>query len=134
MQLPAETGVSTDVMNSRERQPLWDLLGHTPPVRASEGFCDQVALKARSIRQHRGSPILSLTAAAAAVLVVGIGAAIFLLPSEPRLADMTLPASESEAATGHAEEFEKIVLMDELLAVNDPAQLDDEAFDRLLFR
>lgn len=120
-------------MNFRERQPLWDLLAHATPVRASEGFCDRVALKVQSTPQHRASPILSLTAAAAAVLVLGIGAAIFLLPSESHWADAGL-APESDLVASHDEEFEKIVLMDELLAVNDPAQLDDEAFDRLLFR
>ena len=79
-----------------------------------------------AVRQHSKSPALSLSAAAAALLVLGIATAV-----------LVIPAQRSELFAGQescTEEFEKIVMIDELLAVNDPTQLDDEAVAKLLFR
>jgi hypothetical protein len=122
-------------MKARKRQRLFDLLAYASCRRASAEFCHNVTSRAQAVRQHSSSPALSFSAVAAALLVLGIGAAVLLLPSPPTMADRSAPRhANSLGQESCTEEFEKIVLMDELLAVNDPAQLDDEAFAKLLFR
>jgi hypothetical protein len=121
-------------MKARKRQSLWDLLACASRVRVTEGFCQEVTLRARSIRQHSASPTLSAVSAAAALLVLGIAATVLLWPAPPQFVDGTASGSqESSGQESCTDEFETVVLMDELLAVNDPTQLDDEALAKLMF-
>lgn len=119
-------------MNARKRQSLRDLLACASRVQASPGFCQKVTLRARQTGQYqphsvRSSPILSLSSVAAAAIVLLLSVAVLLRPSRDG-------AESAFAQDSRTEEFEGIVLRDELLALNDPAQLDEEAFAHLLFR
>jgi len=134
-------------MSRIRRQSLWDLLGHASQRRASDSFAQTVAQRATRVRQQEGHPFLApLAALGAAAALAAVMAAVFALrttPAPPVAHEAATPSSRNVAAEGRSEEsfpsepataeFQEIVLMNELLAVNDPEQLDDEALAELLF-
>lgn len=125
-------------MAPRKPQSLSHLLGFASRTQVSEDFCARVSQRARGLRQHSGTPFLfTPVASAACLLVLAIATAVLLLPGRTFLAkseSQTAALSSSAKPDAWTEEFETIVLMDQLLAVNDPTELNDEEFARLLFR
>jgi|GEM_PF-5267727 len=122
------------------RDPIWKMLRHASRTEAGPFFArDTVrAIRLAEEEADRGwvSRVMRLLltppavggALATAILVAGF----FLFPEAPSQSPALRTVAQEEAFDA-AEEWEEITYFGELVAVNDPADLTDEALVDLLF-
>jgi hypothetical protein len=133
---------STPPVTPPEQDALWDLLGSVPPPPAPDGFARNTVLQVRldPSRTRAGGSLpvwwtwfrgfRGLAGAACALLAL---TALVLRPPAPPTSGTGPDSYPEEHAAILAEELHLMTYVDELLAVPDPALLDDDGLAELLF-
>lgn len=134
-----------------QNDPVWNLLKRSPKREASGAFVQNTLRRIRqleggqesafqaSFAQFLGRP--AVLAPVAALIVAIAAAAVLLRPAnqgetivkveDSAPAEVIVPIVEDSDLL--ADELEAMLLVDELVAVNDPYELDDAAIAELLF-
>ncbi|MEM7012146.1 MAG: hypothetical protein AAF585_11740 [Verrucomicrobiota bacterium] len=129
-------------MEFDEKDPVWNLLDHASTKKASGAFVQNTVRAVRQLgddsQQKRASwfevlfakPVLIGVGAAAAVAV-----AFVMLSGDPTFDEVAnqIEVEDEPVEAVYTEEFEVVSYVNELLAVNDPSELDDLALAEVLF-
>lgn len=132
-------------MEFTDKDPVWQLLKKAKPKKASGAFVQNVSRAVRQLGDEApkrswleiffSKPMLATAAACAIAVGMFVAFSGGDLATNPNGSGpiAEVPPAAVPAPVDVAEEFEVVTYVDELLAVSDPDELDDEALAELLF-